>query len=163
MSILFQPACFSSSGSDHLNIRKINSKFSQRYLFHLPQVAFVFPALPPFFFEDSDFLIKYPFIDGKSLYSFASMFLSGDSQEDTNGASSLLFFVSFLLRWIQFKLSVLIISLSLFKCFLMPVHLLITHFSIFLRSRVLNISQKARLFIQDPFKLFGDYYLILVI
>ena len=32
-----------------------------------------------------------------------SMFLSGDSHEDTNGASSSLFFVSFLLRWINFK------------------------------------------------------------
>ena len=30
------------------NIRKINSKSSQRYLFHLSQVAFIFPALPPF-------------------------------------------------------------------------------------------------------------------
>jgi len=28
MLILFQPVCFSSSGSDHFNIRKINSKFS---------------------------------------------------------------------------------------------------------------------------------------
>ena len=31
----------------------------------------------------------------KSLHSFPSMFLSGDSQEDTNGVSSLLFFVLF--------------------------------------------------------------------
>ena len=45
----------------NFNIRKINSKFSQRCLFHPSQVAFVFPALPPFFFKDSDFLIKYPF------------------------------------------------------------------------------------------------------
>ena len=44
----FRPVCFSSSGSEHFNIRKINSKFSQRDPFHLPQVAFVFPALPPF-------------------------------------------------------------------------------------------------------------------
>ena len=43
------------------NIRKINSKFSQRCLFHLPQVAFVFPPSHPLFFKDSDFLIKFPF------------------------------------------------------------------------------------------------------
>ena len=30
----FQPACLSSSGSDHFNIRKITSQFSQRCLFH---------------------------------------------------------------------------------------------------------------------------------
>ena len=30
MLFLFQPACFSSSGSDHFNIRKINSKFLDR-------------------------------------------------------------------------------------------------------------------------------------
>lgn len=34
-------------------------------------------------------------MDVKSLHSFPSMFLSGDSQEDTNGASSLSFFVLF--------------------------------------------------------------------
>ena len=54
-----------------------------------------FPALPPFNFKDSDFLIMYPFIDGKSLHSFPSMFLSGDSQEDTNGVSSSSFFILF--------------------------------------------------------------------
>ena len=54
-----------------------------------------FPAIPPFFFKDSDFLIKYPSIDVKSLHSFPPMLLSGDSQEDTNGASILSFFVLF--------------------------------------------------------------------
>ena len=93
MLILFQPACFSSSGSEHLNIRKINSKFSQWCLFRSSQVVFVFPALSLFFFKDQDFLIKYPFIDGKSLHSFPSILLSGDSQEDTNGASSSTFFI----------------------------------------------------------------------
>ena len=43
-----------------LPIQKINYKFSQRCLSHMPQVAFVFPALPPSFFKDSDFLIMYP-------------------------------------------------------------------------------------------------------
>ena len=34
---------------------------SQRCCLHPFQVDFVFPTLPPFFFKDSDFLIKYPF------------------------------------------------------------------------------------------------------
>ena len=65
-----------------LPIRKINYKFSQWCLFHLPQVAFVFSALPPFFCRDSYFLIKYHFIHVKSLHSFQSMFLPGGSHED---------------------------------------------------------------------------------
>ena len=48
MLTLFQPVCFPSSGSDLFNIRKINSKFSHRCLFHPFHVAFVFPAHPPF-------------------------------------------------------------------------------------------------------------------
>ena len=100
----FQPACFSSSGSDHFNIRKITSQFSQRCSFHMSPRCLCFPAHSPFFFKDSDFLIKYHLIDEKSLHSFPPMFLSGDSQEDTNGASSSSFFVLFILRWIQFKL-----------------------------------------------------------
>ena len=70
----FQPVCFFSSGSDHFNIRKITSQFSQRCLFHPSQVVFVFPPSHPFFFKDSFILIKYPFIHVKSLHSFRSMF-----------------------------------------------------------------------------------------
>ena len=71
MAILFQPACFSSSGSEHFNIRKIQSQLSQRCSFHPSQVVFVFfPPSHPLFFEDSDVLIKYHFIDVKSLHSF---------------------------------------------------------------------------------------------
>ena len=59
--------------------RKINNKFSQRCLFHLPQVVFVFPALPPSFLQGLRFLNQVSFfIDAKSLHSFLSMFLSGD-------------------------------------------------------------------------------------
>ena len=54
-----------------------------------------FPRPPTLFFKDPDFLIKYPFIHVKSLHYFLSMFLSGDSQEDTNGASSSSFFILF--------------------------------------------------------------------
>ena len=47
-----------------------------------------------------------------------------------------------------------------FKCFLMPVHLLIIHFSPFICSGVLKISQKTRFFILDPLNLFWGCYLI---
>ena len=46
------------------------------------------------------------------------------------------------------------------KCFLMPVHLSITHLLLFICSRVLKISQKICVSILNPFKLFGDCYLI---
>ena len=62
-------------------IRKINSKSSQRYLFHPSPSFLCFPALPPFFFKGPDFLIKYPFIHVRSLHSFQSMFLLGDYHE----------------------------------------------------------------------------------
>ena len=129
---------------------------SQQCLFHPFQVVFVFRTHPPFFFEDSDFLFKYPFIHVKSLHSFQTMFLSGDSHEDTNiclffsGGSNSSF------RCCSY-------SFPYFKCFLMPVKFLIIHFFLSICSGVLKISQKAHLFIQDPFKLFGDYYLIQVI
>ena len=63
-------------------IRKRNSNSSQRCLFHPPQGGFVFPALPPFSFKESDVLTKYPFYHVKSLHSFQSMFLPGGSHED---------------------------------------------------------------------------------
>ena len=69
----------------------------------------------------------------KSLHSFPSMFLPGDSHQDPNGASSSSLFILFLLRWIQFKLSVLIIFLFSFLMLshadaplnhsLLPIHL----------------------------------------
>ena len=60
------------------NIRKINSKFSQWCLLQPSQVVFVIPALPPFFFKDSDFLIKYPFYSCEVSSSFSFKFRSGD-------------------------------------------------------------------------------------
>ena len=97
MPILFQPTCSFSSGSDHFNIREINSQFFTTVFVSSVPSCLCFPALPPFFFKDSYNLIKYPSIDGKSLHSFSSMFLSGDSQEDTNGALTSSLFVLFLL------------------------------------------------------------------
>ena len=54
-------------------------------------------------------------MDVKPLHSFPSMFLPGGSLEDTNGASSLSFFILFLLRWTKFKPSMLVTFLSLFQ------------------------------------------------
>ena len=61
------------------------------------QVAFVFPTLPPFCFSSRTKISSSSihFIDGKFLHSFPSMFLSGDSHEDSNGASSSSFLVLF--------------------------------------------------------------------
>ena len=160
MLILFQPACFSSSGSNHFSICKINYKFSQRCLFRSSQVVFVFPHPPTLFFKDSFILTKYPFIHVKSLHSFQSMFWSGDPSWRCSRASSSSSFVFFLLRWIQFKLSVLIIFLSSCQMFLMLVHLSFTHLLLFICSRVLKISQKICVSILNPFKLFWGSYLI---
>ena len=98
MSILFNRRVSLQVDPIIFNIRKINSKSSQRYLFHPSQVAFVFPPTHPFFFKDSDFLITIHFNVVKSLHSFLSIFLSGDSHEDSNGASSLSLITRFLLR-----------------------------------------------------------------
>ena len=71
ISISFQLACFSSSGSDHCNICKINYQFfSTVFTSSVPSFLY-FPTLPPFFFKDSDFLIKYHLIDEKPLHSFS--------------------------------------------------------------------------------------------
>ena len=49
MLILFQLACFSSSGSDHFNIRKINSKFfSMLFVSSVPSCLCFFPPSHPF-------------------------------------------------------------------------------------------------------------------
>ena len=60
MPILFQPTCSFSSGSDHFNIREINSQFFATVFASSVPSCLCFPALPPFFFKDLDFLIGYP-------------------------------------------------------------------------------------------------------
>ena len=54
-------------------------------------------------------------MDVKSLHSFLSMFLSGDSREDRQEFQFHHSSFFFLLWWIQFKLSVLIVFLSSFQ------------------------------------------------
>ena len=71
ISISSLPACFSSSGSDHFNICKIQSQFFSTVFISFVPSGLCFTTLPPFLFKDSDFLFKYPFIDGKPLYSFS--------------------------------------------------------------------------------------------
>ena len=85
------------------------------------------------------------------------MFLSGDSQEGTNGASSVLFFVLFSSPVDSIQ-ALSIISLSsfsnVFSCWkFLSKHLLITNIVI-LVSGVLKISQKIQVSIRNPFKLF---------
>ena len=109
---------------------------SQQCLFHPSPSYLRFPSLPPYF------LFKYHFNVVKSLHSFTSMFLSVNSQEDANEASSSSLFTRFLLRWIQFKLLVLIISFPRFKCLVLLVHLIIIHLSLFFCSGVLKISRR---------------------
>ena len=146
--------CFSSSGSEHFNIRKIQSQLSQ-------QCSFIHPKLSLFFHPPTLVsprtrisLSSIHLIDVKSLHSSPSMFLPGDAHEDFNKVSSSPLFILFLLRWNQFKLSVLIIFFSVFQCFLMPVQFLIVHLSLFYCSGVLKISQKIRVPTLNPFKLF---------
>ena len=131
---------------------------SQRCLFHPSPSCLCFPAHPPFFLKDSDFLIKHPFILVKSLRSISFMFLSGDSHEDTNGASSSSFFVSFIFSG-GFKSSFGDLTLSSFQCLLIPVLLIFIHFLLFICSGVLKKSQKIRVSTLHSFKLFQGCYL----
>ena len=80
-------------------------------------------------------------MDMKSLHSFQSMSLPGDSHEDPNGVSSSSLFTHFLLRWIQFKRYWSYIF-PCFKYLLMPVLLIFIHFSLFNCSGVLKISRR---------------------
>ena len=88
----FHRCVFSSSGSDHFNIRKINSS-------PLNGVHFICPKLPLFSCPPTLFLRGLEFLNQVSFYScevspfFSSMFLSSDSQEDTNGAPSSSLFI----------------------------------------------------------------------
>ena len=152
--------CLSSSGSDHFNIRKINYQFFPMAFVSSVPSCLCFPTLPPFFFQDSDFLIEYSFIDGKSLHSFPSMFLSGDSQEDTNEASSYHYSFFFFSGGFKTSFRCWKFSLPRLKCSRMPVYLLIIHFSLFVCSGVLKISQEIRLFVPNPFKISWGCYLI---
>ena len=157
MSNLFNRRVYLQVDPIIFNIRKINSQFFATVLCHPSPSCLCFSAHPPFSFRDSDFLINYHVIDEKSLHSFPSMLLPGESHEDTNGASSSSFFI------LDSSQDLSIIPFYCFKCLLMLVHLIIIHSSLFICSGVLKISQKTRLVIQDQFNLFRGCYLILAI
>ena len=69
------------------------------------------------------------------------MFLSGDSHEDSNGASSSSFLIPFSSS-VDSSQVLLIIPFSSFQYLLMPVHLIFIHFSLFNCSGVLKIFQR---------------------
>ena len=112
----FQAVCFFSSGSNHFNIRKIISRFPNLVRFIRPQVAFV--SRPP-----TLFLQGPRFLNQVSIYSCEVSFTLFNQCSYPviimKLARNFKFVILcyFLLRWIQFKLSVLIISLSLFQMF----------------------------------------------
>ena len=64
--------------------------------FHPSQVVFVFPPFHPYSSRTRISLSSIHLMDVKPLYSSLSMFLSGDSQEDTNGTSSSSFSILFI-------------------------------------------------------------------
>ena len=161
MAILFQPVCFlfkrirSFSTSIRFNLSFLNG------------VRFIHPKLPLFSYPPTLFLQGLGFLNQVSILFMWSLFI-------------LFFQCSYLviLRKILMELQVhhssffsfsgglnsslqcCSYSFPYFKWLLMPVNLLIIHFSLFICSGVLKISQKARLVIQDPFNLFRGCYLI---
>ena len=147
MSILFNRCASLQVDLIIFNIRKINSKSSQRCSFHPFPSCLCFPALPPlFFFKDSDFLIEYPFYNG----SLSILFPSGSYP-----VILLKILTELLVHHSSFLLSspvvssqaLLILPFYSFQCLLIPVHLIIIHFSLFICSGMLKFSQKARLVI----------------
>ena len=116
MSILFptDALLFEMIPSFSPSTRSILS-FLNGVCFVHPKLSLFFPALPHFFFKDSDFLIMYPFICGKSLHSFLSMFLSGDFPWRCSTVSSSSSFVVVSSPVDPIQATVLIIALSSFQ------------------------------------------------
>ena len=128
---------------------------SQRCLFHPSPSCLCFSCPPTLFPQGLKFLNQL-FI----LSLEVSPFLSGVSHEDSNGDSSSSFSILFFSGGFNSSFLCWSYSFPCFKCFLMPVHLFIIHLSLLNCSGVLKISQKARLFILNPFNLFRGSYLI---
>jgi hypothetical protein len=154
MSILFQPACFSSIYPIRAPLRSLRIR-----LFHPSQVAFVFPPSHPFL-QAVRFLNQVSFYSTKSLHCFPSMFLSSDTSWRCLGVSSSSFFILlFISGGFNSSFQCWPYCFPRLKCFLMTVHLLFIHLSLFI-SRVLKISQKSCVSILNPFKLLRGCYLI---
>ena len=91
----FQPVSFSSSGADlYQHPQDQLSVLLNGVCFIRLQVSFVLPTLPPLFLQGLRFLNQVSILFMCSLFIlFLSMFVSGDSHEDSNGASSSSFFI----------------------------------------------------------------------
>ena len=107
-----------------------------------PQVAFLFPPSHPFSSRTKISSSSIHFIDGKFLHSFPSMFLSGDSHEDSNGASSSSFLIPFSSPVDSSQDLSIISPFSRLKYLLLTVLLIFIHFSLFYCSEVLKISRR---------------------
>ena len=106
----FQPVCFSSSGSDHFNIREINPNFSQWYRFHPSPGCLCFPALPPSSSQSlSLFRASISFV--WSLFSLPSIISTGEFSSCSS------FFIPFFFRCTQFKFFRVIIFFSFDQVF----------------------------------------------
>lgn len=107
--------CFSSSGSDQFNIRKINYQFFSMVFASSVPNCLCFPTLPPFFLQGLGFLYQVSFYLCEVSPFFSFMFLPSDSHEDSDGASSYHYsFFSSLVVSIQ---ALLIISFPHFNVF----------------------------------------------
>ena len=120
----------------------------------------LFSRPPTLFFKDLDFLIKYPFYwcEVSSFFSFNVLIRWFPMKILTKLQvyhSSFFFFSGRLNSSLQCWSH----SFPCFKCFLMPVYLLIIHLFLFMLSGVLKLSQKIRISIPNPFKLSWGCYL----
>ena len=106
------------------------------------KLTLFFPPTHPFSSRTRISLSSIYLMNMKSLHSFSSMFLSGDSHEDSNGASSSSFLVLFFSGGFNSSFGIKHTPFLFAQCLFMPVHLLIFHFSLFNYSGVLKISRR---------------------
>ena len=98
-----------------------------------------FPALPPIFFKDSDFLIKYPFYSCEFSSFFSINVLTRWFSRRCSTSSSFLIPFS---SPVDSSQVLLIIPFSSFQCLLIPVHLIIILLLAICYSGVLKISRR---------------------
>ena len=117
---------------------------SQRCLFHPSPSCLCFSHPPSLLFSSRTKISSSSihFIDGKFLHSFPSMFLSGDSHEDSNGASSSSFLIPFSSPVDSSQDLSIISPFSRLKYLLLTVLLIFIHFPLFNCSGVLKISRR---------------------
>ena len=143
MPIISQLMSFSPSGFDHVNIRKTQSQFSSTlFVSSISKLPLFFLPTHPFSSRTQISLSSIYIMIVEYLHSFPSMFLSGDSHEDTNGASSSsLFAFSCPVEPIQ-ACGVDHIPFPRFKYLLLSVLLIFIHLSLLNCSGVLKISRR---------------------